>query len=143
VQAITEASGTVIGAGEMWNAFTESYLSEDAGLRLIGSEVATGSGRTTVTAQLLVDGQHRTVSGEGNGPIDALVGALRAELGVVLEVKDYSEHALTEGSSASAVAYVECVGPDGTTWWGVGRDSSILDASLSAVVSAANRARTA
>ena len=68
--------------------------------------------------------------------------ALRDELGVVLEVKDYSEHALTEGSNASAVAYVECAGPDGTTWWGVGRDSSILDASLSAVVSAANRARS-
>ena len=82
------------------------------------------------------------MTGEGNGPIDALVAALKADLGIVLEVKDYSEHALTEGSGASAVAYVECAGPDGSTWWGVGRDSSILDASLSAVVSAANRART-
>ena len=79
--------------------------------------------------------------GEGNGPIDALVGALRADLGVTFEVKDYSEHALTSGSGASAVAYVEAEGTDGTTWWGVGMDSSILDASLAAVVSAANRAR--
>jgi 2-isopropylmalate synthase len=141
VQAITEASGTVIGSGEMWDVFEETYLPEDAGLRLISSEVSTGKGHTSVTAQLLVDGHHRTISGEGNGPIDALVKALGTELGVVLEVKDYSEHALTEGSSASAVAYVECAGADGTTWWGVGRDSSILDASLSAVVSAANRAR--
>jgi hypothetical protein len=38
------------------------------------------------------------------------------------------------------VAYVEAEGPDGSTWWGVGMDSSILDASLAAVVSAANRA---
>jgi 2-isopropylmalate synthase len=142
VQAITEASGTVIGTGEMWNVFSEAYLPEDAGLRLVGSEVATGGGHTSVTAQLLVDGQHRTVVGEGNGPIDALVSALRAELDIVLEVKDYSEHALTEGSGASAVAYIECAAPDGSTWWGVGRDSSILDASLAAVVSAANRART-
>jgi 2-isopropylmalate synthase len=142
VQAITEASGTVIGSGQMWDVFSETYLAEDAGLRLIGSEVATGGGHTSVTAQLLVDGQHRTIRGDGNGPIDALVSALERELGVVLEVKDYSEHALTEGSGASAVAYVECAGPDGTTWWGVGRDSSILDASLSAVVSAANRARS-
>jgi 2-isopropylmalate synthase len=142
VQAITEASGTVIGPGQMWDVFSETYLPEDAGLRLIGSEVTTGRGHTSVTAQLLVDGQHRSIAGGGNGPIDALVTALRDELGVVLEVKDYSEHALTEGSNASAVAYVECAGPDGTTWWGVGRDSSILDASLSAVVSAANRART-
>ena len=142
VQAITEASGTVIGTGEMWNVFSEAYLPEDAGLRLVGSEVTTGGGHTSVTAQLLVDGQHRTIVGEGNGPIDALVAAVRAELGIVLEVKDYSEHALTEGSGASAVAYVECAAPDGSTWWGVGRDSSILDASLAAVVSAASRART-
>ena len=141
MQEITEASGTVIGSGEMRDVFEEIYLPEDAGLRLITSEVSTGQGHTSVTAQLLVDGQHRTVTGEGNGPIDALVAALKADLGIVLEVKDYSEHALTEGSGASAVAYVECAGPDGTTWWGVGRDSSILDASLGAVVSAANRAR--
>jgi 2-isopropylmalate synthase len=143
VQEITEASGTVIRSGQMRDVFEEIYLPEDAGLRLMTSEVSTGKGRTSVTAQLLIDGQHRTITGQGNGPIDALVGALKADLGIVLEVKDYSEHALTEGSGASAVAYVECAGPDGTTWWGVGRDSSILDASLSAVVSAANRARTA
>ena len=141
VQEITEASGTVIRSGQMWDVFEEIYLPEDAGLRLITSEVTTGKGHTSVTAQLLVDGQHRTVAGEGNGPIDALVAALKADLGIVLEVKDYSEHALTEGSGASAVAYVEVAGTDGSTWWGVGRDSSILDASLSAVVSAANRAR--
>ena len=142
VQAITEASGTVIGTGEMWNVFSEAYLPEDAGLRLVGSEVTTGGGHTSVTAQLLVDGQHQTIVGEGNGPIDALVFAIRNELGILIEVKDYSEHTLTEGSGASAVAYVECAAPDGSTWWGVGRDSSILDASLAAVVSAANRART-
>jgi 2-isopropylmalate synthase len=143
VQAITEASGTVIRSGEMRDVFEEMYLPEDAGLRLITSEVSTSSGHTTsVTAQLLVDGEHRTVIGKGNGPIDALVSALKSDLGIVLEVKDYSEHALTEGSGASAVAYVECAAPDGSTWWGVGRDSSILDASLAAVVSAANRARS-
>src|SRR5271170_4557089 len=141
VQAITEASGTVIGTGKMRDVFEEIYLPEDAGLRLITSEVSTRRGQTSVTAQLLVDGQHQTVTGRGNGPIDALVSALKADLGIVLEVKDYSEHALTEGSGASAVAYVECAGADGSTWWGVGRDSSILDASLGAVISAANRAR--
>jgi 2-isopropylmalate synthase len=143
VQAVTEDSGTVIRAGEMWDVFSRTYLTDDAGVRLIGSEVSTGGRQTTVTAQLLVDGEPRTVMGQGNGPIDALVGALRTELAVDFEVKDYSEHALTSGSGASAVAYVEAEGPDGSTWWGVAMDSSILDASLGAVVSAANRARTA
>jgi len=141
VQAVTEDSGTVIRPGEMWDVFSRTYLPEEAGVRILGSEMTTGGGRTTVTAQLLVDGEPRTVMGQGNGPIDALVGALRADLGVSFEVKDYSEHALTSGSGASAVAYVEAEGDDGSTWWGVGMDSSILDASLAAVVSATNRAR--
>jgi 2-isopropylmalate synthase len=141
VQAITEDSGTVIHASEMWDVFSRTYLPDDAGVRLLGSEVTTGGKRTTVTAQLLVDGEPRTVMAEGNGPIDALVAALRTDLGVDFEVKDYNQHALTAGSGASAVAYVEAEGPDGATWWGVGMDSSILDASLHAVVSAANRLR--
>lgn len=139
VQAITEASGTVIQPGEMWDVFTDTYLPADAGIRLVGSEINTSGNRTKVTAQLLVDGQHRTVLAEGNGPIDAFLAGLRDELGIELEVKDYSEHALTSGSGASAVAYVEVESKDGASWWGVGMDSSILDASLSALASAASQ----
>lgn len=140
VQAVTEDSGTVIRPGEMWDVFSRTYLADDADLRLIGSEVTTGGHRTTVTAQLLVGGKPRTVMGEGNGPIDALVGALRTDFGIDFEVKDYNQHALSAGRDASAVAYIEAEAPDGSTWWGVGIDSSILEASLHAVVSAANRA---
>jgi 2-isopropylmalate synthase len=139
IQGVTEASGTVISPGEMWEVFATTYLPEDTGARLLSSEVTSGGTKTTVVAQLLVDGEHVTVKGEGNGPIDAFVSGLRAELGVELEVRDYREHALTSGSGASAVAYVEAEAPDGRTWWGVGMASSILDASLHAVVSAASR----
>jgi 2-isopropylmalate synthase len=142
IQAITEKSGTEISRGEMWNVFEDTYLPDDAGIRLLASEVTTGGQQTTVTAQVLVDGQHRTIIGQGNGPIEALVVGLRQELGLELEVLDYSEHALTAGSGASAVAYVETQGPDGEVRWGVGRDTSILDASLHAIISAANRHRT-
>ena len=48
----------MIRPGEMWDVFSRTYLPEDAGVRLIGSEVTTGGHRTTVTAQLLVDGEH-------------------------------------------------------------------------------------
>ena len=139
IQGITETSGTIISPLEMWEVFTDTYIPGDSDARLISSEVTTGGSRTTVVAQLLVDGKHMTVKGEGNGPIDAFVSGLRSELGVDLEVRDYREHALTSGSGASAVAYVEAEAPDGRTWWGVGMASSILDASLHAVVSAANR----
>lgn len=147
VQAVTERSGTEIQAGQLWDVFSETYLPDDAGIRLVSSEVSSGGARssgemgTRVAAQVLVDGRHETLTGEGNGPIDALVNAIRAGLGIDVELRDYSQHALTSGSEASAVAYVEVGGPNGHSVWGVGLDTSTLDASLRAVVSAASRLR--
>ena len=141
VQALTEASGTEISPAEIWEVFSTTYLPESPAIQLLSSEVRTDSHRTTIFAQLLVDAKHVTLKGEGNGPIDAMMNGLRNELGVGFKVRDYSEHALTAGAEASAVAYVEAEGDDGATWWGVGMSSSILDASLEAVVSAANRRR--
>ena len=141
VQTVTEASGTEIKPAELWEVFEKTYLPQDAELRLLGSEVATeratDAHTTKVTSQLLVDGEHRTVTGAGNGPIDALVNALDT-VGRSMSVLDYHQHALTAGSGASSVAYVEAQSA-GEVAWGVGMDSSILDASLQAVVSAANR----
>ncbi|MGI8754002.1 MAG: 2-isopropylmalate synthase [Acidimicrobiales bacterium] len=146
VQAITEASGTEIRSGELWDVFSQTYLPDDAGLRLISSEVTSSSAggdsaATQITAQMLVDGAHRTVTGQGNGPIDALVHGIRTELGLDFEFLDYTQHALTSGSEASAAAYVEVSDGGGRGLWGVGMDTSTLEASLQAVISAANRLR--
>jgi 2-isopropylmalate synthase len=141
VQAITEATGTEIKPGEMWDAFSSSYLADDANIRLISSEVVSGEKGTHVTAQVLLDGRHETITGQGNGPVDALVNGLRDALGIEIEVDDYHEHALTAGAEASAAAYVQATGAGGARLWGVGIHSSILDATLAAVISAANRLR--
>ncbi len=141
VQKLTEQSGTEISPAEIWEVFTTTYQPENPTIQLLSSEVAADQNQTRIFAQLLVNGHHVTVKGEGNGPIDALMAGLRSELDVNFNVRDYTEHALTSGSGASAVAYVEAEGPDGSTWWGVGMSSSILDASLEAVISAANRRR--
>mgnify|MGYP006282223577 CR=1 FL=1 len=138
VQAVAERSGAEVTPGELWDLFESAYLEPTNGIELLSSEVSTSKQRTTVVAQMLVNGEHVTVRGEGNGPIDAFIAGLREQLGVELEVANYAEHALTEGAGASAIAYVE-VGAEGRRWWGVGMDSSILDASLRAVASAANR----
>ena len=141
VQKLTEQSGTEISPAQIWEVFTTTYQPENPTMQLISCEVAADQNQTRIFAQLLVDGHHVTVKGEGNGPIDALMAGLHADLNVNFKVRDYTEHALTAGAGASAVAYVEAEGPDGSTWWGVGMSSSILDASLEAVISAANRRR--
>jgi 2-isopropylmalate synthase len=141
VQEVTETKGTEISPAEIWDVFTTTYQPENPTIQLLSSEVSADQHLTRIIAQLVVNGQHVTVKGEGNGPIDALMAGLASEMDVKFKVRDYHEHALTAGSEASAVAYVEAEGHDGTTWWGVGMSSSILDASLEAVISAANRRR--
>ena len=103
-----------------------------------------GESTTTVTAQVVVDGEHRTVTGTGGGPISAFVRGLRDSFGVALDVVDYAEHALSAGGDAVAAAYVECAVTTGSgetaVVWGVGIDANIVTASFKAVVSAVNRA---
>jgi 2-isopropylmalate synthase len=139
IQHITEDSGTEITPVVMWDAFRAEYLPEAPRYQLVGHELHTAEGRAKVTAQLLVDGEHRTVIGEGSGPISALVRGLRAELGVELDVVDYAEHAIGRGAEATAAAYVESIDGDGEQRWGIGIDPDITTAGLKAVLGALER----
>jgi 2-isopropylmalate synthase len=137
IQTITEDSGTEISPKDMWQAFETQYLRGTSTLE--AHELVSDSGTTRITARLSVGGATRTVAGSGNGPIAAFVDALRTSLGIEIDVVDYAEHALGQGASAGAVAYVETVDGEGTPRWGVGTDSNIVTASLRAVLSALAR----
>ena len=141
IQAITEDSGTEISPAAMWDAFRTVYLPAVPAWELHGHDLVSGDGGdgTRITAQLVVDGVPRTVTGTGNGPIAAFVDALRSGLGVEMDVVDYAEHALGQGADATAVAYVETIARDGSLWWGVGTHPNIITASLRAVLSALAR----
>ncbi|MBI2204660.1 MAG: 2-isopropylmalate synthase [Candidatus Rokubacteria bacterium] len=139
IQTITEDSGTEISPKDMWQAFETQYLR--GACTLDAHELASDSDskQTRVTARLSVSGAPHTVAGTGNGPIAAFVDALRTGLGVEIDVADYAEHALGQGASAGAAAYVETVDGEGTRRWGVGTDANIVTASLRAVLSALSR----
>lgn len=141
IQKVTEDLGTEISPVAMWEAFEAEYLPPTPRLRLVSHELKSASDGTgsTITAQLVVDGEHRTITGAGNGPIDAFVHAMRDGLGAVVDVVDYAEHAVGQGSEATAVAYVETTNGDGQVLWGVGTDPNIITASLRAVLSAYER----
>ena len=55
------------------------------------------------------------------------------------EVVYYSEHALSSGAQASAIAYIQIKLDETTTRWGAGVDTNIELASIRAVLSALNR----
>ena len=149
IQHITEDSGTEITPGVMWEAFQAEYLSRTPRYTLVGHELHTRGGegtegKTTITAQVVVDGEHHTVVGSGSGPISAFVRGLRKEFAVTLDVVDYAEHALTVGAGsrsaeATAAAYVETVGDSDDARWGIGIDPDITTAGLKAVLGALER----
>ncbi len=141
IQHITEDMGTEISPAVMWDAFEAEYLPTVPKYTLSSHELRSDStsGRTMITAQVDVNGLRRTITGEGNGPIDAFVIALRNEFKSSLDVKDYTEHALGQGSEATAVAYIETANGKGDTKWGVGVDPNIITASLRALLNAHER----
>jgi 2-isopropylmalate synthase len=139
VQAITDRRGGELRPDELLATFNEHYLEHVTPYDLLGHSLSSEGGSDRIAARILVDGVERIVEGEGNGPIDALVTALSRELDTAVHVLDYHEHAMGRGEDATAAAYVE-TDVDGEVVWGVGIHSSIVTASLRAVVNAVNRA---
>ena len=138
IQGITEDTGTEINPGEMWAQFEGEYLGIGRH-RLDSYEMRTTDEAAEISAQVIVDGEHHTVVGRGNGPVSAFVHGLREHLGIDVDVLDYTEHAIGSGADTQAVAYVETQTTDGLVRWGVGVHDSIVVASLRAVLSAVNR----
>jgi len=145
VQREADTTGQEISSDELWEIFHDEYLpAEDESkqwgrFRLTGTRSSSSdTGPDLLEADLVDQAEHITVKGEGSGPVDAFVHALR-ERGVAVEVLDYAEHAMSEGGDARAAAYVECqIGDE--ILWGAGIDPSITTATLKAVISAVNRA---
>ncbi|HET7174208.1 MAG TPA: 2-isopropylmalate synthase [Nocardioidaceae bacterium] len=139
VQDLTEAAATEVSADEIWSAFRREYLDRETPLALNSVHTsATEAGQDRLAVDVYLNGVRRTLTGSGNGPINAFVDAV-GSAGYRIRVLDYAEHALTAGDDATAAAYVECVVGD-RVLWGVGLDASIVSASLKAVASAVNRA---
>jgi len=141
VQRVTDSEGGEINPKAMWDVFAEEYLDRVRPLERIRQKMVaaeTDDGLDSITATVLLDGNEHEISGNGNGPVAAFVDAL-GDIGIEVRVLDYSEHAMSAGGDAKAAAYVECQVGDKVVW-GVGLASSIVTASLRAVVSAVNRA---
>ncbi|GHF34961.1 2-isopropylmalate synthase [Streptomyces mashuensis] len=143
IQAKTDAEGGEVTPQEIWSVFQDEYLPTAANpwgrIALRGTHTSTTrEGRDALTVEAVLDGQDTVLTGVGNGPISAFFDAL-ASVGVDARLLDYTEHTMSEGASAQAASYIECV-IDGKVLWGIGIDANTTRASIKAVVSAVNRA---
>jgi 2-isopropylmalate synthase len=142
VQRITDATGKELRADEIRAAFDREYLQATSPVAYLDHRAQHNVGGNVehLTARITLDGREQTISGDGNGPVDAFVHALREAYGFEIHVLNYHEHAISAGEDAAAVSYVQLRVGTGRAIYGVGMDSNIVTATLLAVVSAVNRA---
>jgi len=137
VQRLTDDSGHEVTSAQIWSLFQQEYVEGDAPLRYVGHELSERDGRETIVLTADVHGERRVLRGEGNGPLDALMHALRTPL----RIQHYEERALSQGADAKAIAIAELAGSGvrGSAF-GVGIDANLTTASIRAVISGVNRA---
>ncbi|ANN75807.1 2-isopropylmalate synthase [Bordetella flabilis] len=140
IQRVTDETGREVTAANVYDIFKQEYLDQQQPWKLIrhritGDPSAVEAKHFSIEAEVEVNGERRTITGEGNGAISAFVAAL----GLPARVMDYHEHAIGAGSDTRAACYVELRLGESATGFGVGVDRDIVTASFQALLSAVNR----
>jgi len=141
VQRHTDESGGEITAAHLFELFEQTYLADEESrvtLRNWRAELD-DDGRETTTFTLSDDSGTHTHTVARCGPVDALTQALD-RLGHVVRILSLSQHSLTTGNSSEAITHVEYDTDDGPNW-ASGRHHSTTEATLLAVMRAANTRR--
>ena len=147
VQQAVDSSGKEISAQSIWQVFKSEYLQVVAPIGYVSHRLSQQvSGESAISICLRMGDREKTISGIGNGPIDALISALNSDevtgsLGEV-QVQYYEERSLKSSepaqSNAEAIALIELITPHGASY-GIGIHVNIVTASFHAVISAINR----
>jgi len=143
VQRHTDRHGGEMSAAELWALFGRTYLDPAHPVRYVEHHLYERDGAQGIRLSVEIDGIVHLLSGEGNGPIDAAVHALRGA-GIDLQVRGYEERSMgssADGGNARACAFVEVASAGGRECFGVGIDANIVTASIKALTSAASRSR--
>jgi 2-isopropylmalate synthase len=136
VQRLTDASGQEVRAADIWKLFSREYFEPVEPIAYVAHRLRETDEGQGIELVVRIDGREHRLNGRGNGPIAALIDALR----VPARLHDYEERAVGHGADAAAIAFTEFVidGLPGSTF-GAGMHRNIVTASVLAVVSGLNR----
>lgn len=142
VQQHTDASGGEVGAADLWTLFGATYLEAPGPVRYVEHHLFEHGGAQGIRLSVNIGGRTHLLAGEGNGPIDAAVHALRGA-GLDVQVRSFEERSMGasgDGGNAKACAFLEIAPTHGAgECYGVGVDDNIVTASIRALVSGVNR----
>ncbi len=131
--------GREVSGAELKAMFWREYIERTSPWQLRRFKTESHNSTVRCLASLLRDGKTVQVSGQGNGPLAALVHGFTKAGVPRFEIAQYSEHAMGAGEEAAAIAYIQIRHADGRTRWGAAVDTNIELASVKAVLSALNR----
>ncbi len=146
IQEASDLARGELSADDILKTFEREYLLNNSRYKMKSFQVLKRHvdhdkklSTAVVEAVLIVDGREVVIKGDGNGPLDAFCNGLKKDIGLDFCLHAYHEHALTRGSGAKAVAYIEIYNEREESWWGAGLDTDIIICSIKALLSALNR----
>ena len=137
IQRITDKTGKEISPSDIWETFQKTYLNTNGNYEFIEHSIESIKEEDLLKAKLKINGQEVEIEGKGNGPIDAFTNALQSQ-NIDIKIQDYHQHAISSGSDAKAVAYIEIKSSDFYSW-GVGMHRNTVIAGLGSIISALNK----
>jgi len=136
VQEKTDETGNELSPNEIFNLFKNVYLSKTDNYKLGRYNISsTQNGDVQIQADVKIDGSSYNINATGNGPISAFFHGIKDNGYEKYSIEEYSEHALSDGADAEAIAYVQISNGIGKKHFGVGVDSNIDSASMKAILS--------
>ena len=143
VQRESDRVGKELKAEHIMELFAQEYLRVEGPYMLVKhafhEETVEGQSRVVFFGTLRHKETVFSVSGEGNGPIDAFFNAIHGQKMDHFSFVDYKSHAITRGSDSVAVAYIQLRDEEGRDVFGVGTSPNINLAPLNAILCAVNR----
>ncbi|NEQ52129.1 MAG: 2-isopropylmalate synthase [Leptolyngbya sp. SIO3F4] len=141
VQQVMDSAGEEMTSATIWQLLVNTYGKVAGPLVYKGHYLETVSDSSQFQ-QLKLDvdyhSQPQRWQATGNGPLDALVAALR-QGNINIEIIDYEERALNTGSGAQAIALIAVTGTGQQHYYGLGIHSNITTASILAAINGLNR----
>ena len=143
IQKIADDSGKEISPSNVWEKFQSTYLNDSGVYEFIEHNINSKANKDGTQSDEIIIGlkfnsQHISIEGMGNGPIDAMINAVKNHFNMDITISDYHQHAISSGSDAKAVAYSELL-LNGQSVWGVGIHQNTVIAGLQSVIGGLNR----
>ena len=137
IQNAAESQARELNSDEIVEIFTQSFMPRTGHYALDSYQTEHDSQHHSIQASLLSATSTISLHGQGSGSLSAFTDALHKATGIDIQVVQFEEQALSEGSDAQAISFVQ-ISMQGQRFTAAGRDNDTLAASLQSIINAVN-----